>query len=425
MRDVLRDGSYTRYHFVRLSGVAGEILTAVGDTRTFTGETPHPVVSANCYNSGGSRSGPFALFGDRDVIVVTCSPDAWMSSQLSPITAWDGKTLSVYSIALDGGGSPVADGDGSWNWVVFEGTVQEVVETSGVYTIYVESDNSTPHDAVPWSNVIGVPPLGGDMTKAEFATGGIPGVVDTASEAVNADTVDGFDAVDFDTAGAAASAVLGHEGSFDHADLPTTGEKAALPGTSGVPGAANRYVTDADARNSDARTPTAHTHDGGDISSQVADAAEADLAHEVAWADVTGKPTLITGPLVFPIAKDKSTAHEVGEPLASSPSVFNASSYSGGTSWTFRCVLWVSGPTAPLTARARLYNLTDGEYVTGADVTSTSVSAEEQESTALTVGSSAGNLRDSKKIYEVHFEVTGGAVDVDMAHLGSAELVRS
>lgn len=49
----------------------------------------------------------------------------------------------------------------------------------------------------------------------------------------------------------------------DNANDPTAGEKAALPGTSGAPGAGNKYITDADARNSDARTPTGAA--GGDL----------------------------------------------------------------------------------------------------------------------------------------------------------------
>ena len=38
--------------------------------------------------------------------------------------------------------------------------------------------------------------------------------------------------------------------------IPTAGEKAALPGTSGAPSGSNRYVTDQDPRNTDSRTPT-------------------------------------------------------------------------------------------------------------------------------------------------------------------------
>jgi hypothetical protein len=53
----------------------------------------------------------------------------------------------------------------------------------------------------------------------------------------------------------------------------STDTKAALAGTSGTPQAANPYVTDADARNSDARTPTAHGHVEGDTTGLVSDLA--------------------------------------------------------------------------------------------------------------------------------------------------------
>ena len=46
---------------------------------------------------------------------------------------------------------------------------------------------------------------------------------------------------------------------------PTPGEKAALGGTNGVPGVANKYVTNSDPRNSNARVPLAHNHAPGDI----------------------------------------------------------------------------------------------------------------------------------------------------------------
>jgi hypothetical protein len=46
---------------------------------------------------------------------------------------------------------------------------------------------------------------------------------------------------------------------------PASGEKDALVGTSGTPGSGNKYVTDADARNTNSRTPTAHasSHQSG------------------------------------------------------------------------------------------------------------------------------------------------------------------
>jgi hypothetical protein len=50
--------------------------------------------------------------------------------------------------------------------------------------------------------------------------------------------------------------------SVDHSNAndPTSDEKAAMAGTSGTPGSSNKYVTNDDARNTDARTPTSHTH---------------------------------------------------------------------------------------------------------------------------------------------------------------------
>jgi hypothetical protein len=56
-----------------------------------------------------------------------------------------------------------------------------------------------------------------------------------------------------------------------NANDPAAGEKAALAGTSGTPSGSNKYVTDADARNTNARTPVAHEHAGADISSGTLD----------------------------------------------------------------------------------------------------------------------------------------------------------
>lgn len=62
--------------------------------------------------------------------------------------------------------------------------------------------------------------------------------------------------IDFGTTGGTAT-----EGNDSR--VPAQDENDALVGTSGTPSTANKYVTDADLRNSDARTPTAHTHDHG------------------------------------------------------------------------------------------------------------------------------------------------------------------
>lgn len=58
------------------------------------------------------------------------------------------------------------------------------------------------------------------------------------------------------------------------ANDPSTDQKAALAGTSGAPSGSNKYVTNVDSRNSDARTPTAHTQ---------------------AWSTITSTPTTLAG----------------------------------------------------------------------------------------------------------------------------------
>ncbi len=55
--------------------------------------------------------------------------------------------------------------------------------------------------------------------------------------------------------------------------FPTTDEKAALAGTNGVISTTNRYVTNSDPRNTNARTPTAHTHPQSDITNLATDLA--------------------------------------------------------------------------------------------------------------------------------------------------------
>lgn len=53
----------------------------------------------------------------------------------------------------------------------------------------------------------------------------------------------------------------------DDARLPTQDENDALAGTNGTPSSSNKYVTNSDPRNSDARTPSAHNLGGSEHSS--------------------------------------------------------------------------------------------------------------------------------------------------------------
>src|SRR5512143_878335 len=48
---------------------------------------------------------------------------------------------------------------------------------------------------------------------------------------------------------------------------PSASEKGALVGTNGVASTSNPFVTDSDPRNTNTRTPSAHTHVAADVSS--------------------------------------------------------------------------------------------------------------------------------------------------------------
>ena len=58
--------------------------------------------------------------------------------------------------------------------------------------------------------------------------------------------------------GQGTAAVISHESNYNHLNIPTTPEKGAMTGTSGTPSTTNKYVTDSDTRNANARTPTSH-----------------------------------------------------------------------------------------------------------------------------------------------------------------------
>ena len=66
---------------------------------------------------------------------------------------------------------------------------------------------------------------------------------------------------------------LDHSNSLDHANTndPTSDQKSALAGTNGAPSTTNKYVTDSDPRNSDARTPSGHNQDASTINAGTLD----------------------------------------------------------------------------------------------------------------------------------------------------------
>ena len=85
------------------------------------------------------------------------------------------------------------------------------------------------------------------------------------------------------------------------ANDPTAAQKAALAGTNGTPGTDNRFVTNTDPRNSDARTPAMHGHAFSDITDTpttvggygITDAAEVEHGHD--FGDITDTPTTVDG----------------------------------------------------------------------------------------------------------------------------------
>lgn len=58
-----------------------------------------------------------------------------------------------------------------------------------------------------------------------------------------------------------------------NANDPTSGEKSALAGTSGTPSGTNRFATNDDSRNTDARTPLSHSHAEADVTNLTIDLA--------------------------------------------------------------------------------------------------------------------------------------------------------
>jgi Major tropism determinant N-terminal domain len=100
--------------------------------------------------------------------------------------------------------------------------------------------------------------LDGDRLPAMSATkkGGVPATGTPAAKYLRDDGA---------FAKPAESELTLNYATHSNANDPSASEKAALAGTSGTPGAGNAYVTDGDARNTNARTPTAHktSHQGG------------------------------------------------------------------------------------------------------------------------------------------------------------------
>jgi hypothetical protein len=217
--EVFRDKTGAALNFRTLKGTGGIVATQVGDTVELDGTAA---------GAGGDVVGPAGATDEAIARYDTAT----------------GKLLQDSLATVDDAGN-----------ITTPGTVDgRDVSADGAALDSHIADLANPH-AVTAAQA-GADPAGsaatvqGNLTAHEGDTGNPHAV--TAAQA------------GADPAGTAATAVTNHETTFDHANLPTTAEKAALAGTSGAPGAGNRYVTDADARNSDARAPTGAA--GGDLS---------------------------------------------------------------------------------------------------------------------------------------------------------------
>ena len=113
-------------------------------------------------------------------------------------------------------------------------------------------------------------------------------------------------------------------------------------------------------------------------------------------------------------------SHDSATPLIVSQFAFDPSEYvlTGCTrSLVFRAVAANGGGVAQ--TKARVYNLTDGEYV-GSGLTFVNAAPTKQQET-LTIGAGAGEVDDSEKLYEVHIWVVAPGAG-ETIELGSAEL---
>jgi len=155
------------------------------------------------------------------------------------------------------------------------------------------------------------------------------------------------------------------------------------------------------------------------------------LVHaDTAWNLITNNPITVGvtglefvkqggGTIVPLVVANNESVDGVVSTLALGAFAFNPAEYGGSSTFEFEVVL--SASTGTLTATALLYNLTDAEDVTGATLTTSSTTPVKQNSGSLTVGTAAGNLKSTEKIYEVQI-MNSGTLNTDQTYLGIAVL---
>lgn len=104
------------------------------------------------------------------------------------------------------------------------------------------------------------------LSHLDYASAGHTGFTPT-THITDATGVHGVGASTVESAAGSQQKVDAHAGT----PHPTSDEKAALAGTDGIPSGTNKYVTNSDPRNSDARTPVNHQHSANDVTSDTLD----------------------------------------------------------------------------------------------------------------------------------------------------------
>jgi hypothetical protein len=145
------------------------------------------------------------------------------------------------------------------------------------------------------------------------------------------------------------------------------------------------------------------------------------LAHDSADSDKLKRvdlSTLPSNPTVQSLASDE-TVTGTTTPRALASFSYDPTTFLSGTDFQFEVMLWANLGT--LTAGVSLYNLTDGETVTGTSFTTSNTTPTRFNSGNLTVGAAAGNLKNSRKTYEIRITTTG-TNPTDVTWLGSASM---
>jgi len=138
-------------------------------------------------------------------------------------------------------------------------------------------------------------------------------------------------------------------------------------------------------------------------------------AHLAGIDEYLGTPSYNSSPIYFIAGVSSVDASSSEISLGAIP--FDPSDYALITTLEFVVVLSVSDTS--LTGTAKLYNITDREFITGGSISTSSTDPTKFSSGALTIGVAAGEVKPSEKLYQVWISVTGSGTG-EIAFLDTA-----